>query len=136
MKQVYFRLYRSGRLEFEAPPKFDPEAGRANFELVKKTTQLTPDDVTELFRLTENRDFHRVAKEYHALETWVDAVMVTTIVYSGSNLEKKIIITNYSPKHEKAIGYYPDSLRMLLQRVVLLRPKTDEETEYGWNEIY
>src|SRR4030095_5889150 len=136
MKQVYFRLYRSGRLELEAPPKFDPEAGRANFELVKKTSQLKSADVAELIKLAERPDLQKAAKEYHPLQTWVDAVMVSTIIYSKSSQEKKIVITNYSPKDEKAISYYTESLRMLLQRVVSLRPKTDEETEFGWNELY
>jgi hypothetical protein len=135
-KQLYFRLYRSGRLEFEVPPKFDPEATRPNFELVKQETKLNARDVDDLIRLAEQPNLLAAASSYPALEEEIDAVMVTTVSYTYRDRKKQIVITNYRPGHPKAASYYPSSLKNLLSRVVELRPKTDDEIQYGWGNIY
>lgn len=135
-KQVYFRLYRDGRLEFEVPPKFDPEAKQPSFELVKRETKIKTREVDELISLAEQSNLFAASSSYPALEKEIDAVMVTTISYVYGDRKKQIVITNYRPGHPQADTYYPSSLKKLLSRVVELRPKTDDEIQYGWGNIY
>ena len=135
-KQVYFRLYEDGRLEYETPPVFDPEAERASFDLVMNETWLEPAIVTELLRIADQPDFLAAPDSFKPLHTWADAAMVTALVYKHENKEKRIVITNYNPKHKEARKFYPASLQKLLQRVVELRPKTEEEKVYGTGFLY
>jgi hypothetical protein len=135
-KQVYFRLYEDGRLEYETPPVFSPEAERASFDLVMNQTRLEPAFVTELIRIAEQPDFLDAPSNFRPFHTWIDAAMLTTLVYKRENKEKRIVITNYNPKHEEAGKFYPASLQRLLQRVVELRPKTEDEKEYGTGFLY
>jgi hypothetical protein len=134
--QVYFRLYEDGRLEYETPPVFNPEAERASFDLVMNETRLEPAAVAELIRIAEQSDLLDAPDSFKPLHTWIDAVMVTTLVYKHGDKEKRIVITNYNPKHKEAGKFYPASLQKLLQKVVELRPKTEEEKKYGTGFLY
>ena len=135
-QQVYFRLYVSGRLEFEVPAEFNPDAERANWELVKRESQLSSESVKELVEIMERSCFSNAAASYPALESDIDAVMVTTVTYRHGNHMKQIVVRNYRPEHPRGRDYYPACLRTLLQKVVELRPKTNEEVQYKWDTIY
>lgn len=135
-RQVYFRMYEDGRLEYETPPVFDPEAKGPSFDLVMNQTRLGPTVVAELIRIAEQPDFLDAPDDFKPLRTWIDAVMVTTLIYRHENKEKRIAITNYNPKHKEARKVYPASLLKLLQRVVELRPKTEDEKKYETGFLY
>jgi len=135
-KQVYFRMYEDGRLEYETPPVFDPEAERASFDLVMNETRLEPTVIAELIRIADQPGFLAAPDSFKPLHTWVDAAMVTTLVYKHGNKEKRIVIANYNHKHKEAGKFYPASLQKLLQRVVELRPKSEEEKVYGTGFLY
>jgi len=122
---LYFRLYKSGRLEYEVEQKSDSATGIAGVVYVKKETQLSASVVEELIRLAEEPDFLNAPGSYASLTPVRDASRSTIIVYSNSarGREKRIVIRDYNPRHPRAESSYPKSLVKLLGRVSELRPK-------------
>lgn len=120
---LYFRLYESGRLEYEVWQKTDSDAGNAKQVLVKKEIQLSKPTVKEFIRLAEEPDFLNARDGYSSLVRALDWSVVTTVVYSHRGREKRIAIRNYRPLHPKAESFYPKSLVKLLARVDELRAK-------------
>lgn len=135
-KQVYFRLYSDGKLEYEVPPEFNPEVASVNWELKHLTTYLTEKDVRQIVRLAEKSDFLKLDGFYQLSQQYSDAIMKTTIVYKNKVLTKTIVINNVQLKSPEAKKHYPSPLIKLLNKIVELRPKTDEEIKYKWGELY
>jgi hypothetical protein len=126
MTRVFFRLYNSGKLEYDA---------RTKTKVERRKSRLNRQQVNELIGLAERRDFLEARKKYPALQDLRDATLITRINYTHENISKQILITNYEPDHLRATDYYPASLRRLLQRIMEERPITDYELEYGLGNV-
>lgn len=116
-RPLYFRLYESGRLEYEI--------STVNYVVVRKEIQLSSAIVKELIRRAERPDFLGASGEYPQLRKMRDSGVVTSIVYTHQDREKMIVIRNYDPQHPRAKSYYPASLIRLLERVSELRSKDE-----------
>lgn len=123
-EQVYFRLYKSGLLEYQTLPDMTMHKGR-----------ISDQDAREIIQIAEQSDFLNSLEEYSALKKLRDATLTTTIIYTNNGKSKRIVIRNYQHDHPQAESYYPLSLRKLLRRVVELRPTTDYERKYGLNTV-
>ena len=118
-----FRLYDSGRLEYEVFSKTDP--GSTKYVLMRKELQLSAAIVKELIGLAEQPDFLGAPAQYPLLRRMKDSGIVTTVKYTRQGREKKILIKNYDPLHPRAKSYYSASLIRLLERTGELRPKDE-----------
>ena len=121
-RPLYFRLYKSGRLEYEISSRIDPSS---LMYVVRKEIQLSRAIVKELIERAERRDFLGASGEYPQLRKMRDSGVVTSIVYTHQDREKMIVIRNYDPQHPRAKSYYPASLIRLLERVSELRSKDE-----------
>ena len=113
--RLYFRLYQSGRVEYEVAPTYD--------KLVLKKTKISAAEVAEIIKLGKESDFQKAKAEYPRFQIWTDSSLKTTIVFRNSAQEKKIVVNNYSVSDEDNDKHYPKSLLKLLQKIDELRPK-------------
>lgn len=121
---VFFRLHDDGQLYYER---------RIKDRYLSKTTRLKHADVVALIQLAESPDFANGANHYAALETSRDAQRTTTVTYSKNGFTKRVVIINYQPTNPEAQKFYPTGLINLLDKVTLLRPKSEFEMKYGLN---
>lgn len=80
---LYFRLYESGRLEYDGYPNQDPpKITSRNVQITRKHAQLSEDDVNELISLASQPDFLNAKDEYlPPVRYAVDAVFTQKIVF-------------------------------------------------------
>jgi hypothetical protein len=121
--RLYFRLYQSGRVEYEINPGFNPQAGESNFKLILKNTKIDAKEVAEIVRLGTEPDFQNAKSEYPIFQIWTDSGLETTIIFKHQTAEKKIVVNNYSSSDKKNEKHYPSSLLKMLQKIDELRPK-------------
>lgn len=113
--RLYFRLYQSGRVEYEV-------SSDDNKFLLKKT-KIDAKQVAEIIKLGKESDFQNAKSEYPRFQIWTDSGLETTIIFKNQTKEKKIVVNNYSSFDKKNEKHYPSSLLKILQKVDELRPK-------------
>jgi len=121
--RLYFRLYQSGRLEYEINPDYNPEAGEANYKLVLKKTKIDPKEVDEIIRLGGESGFQNAKSEYPRFQIWTDSSLITTTIFKNQTREKRIVVNNYSSYDKENDKHYPASLLKMLRKIDALRPK-------------
>lgn len=121
--RLHFRLYQSGRMEYEVSPKYDAQGGEANLRLLMKKAKVRAEDVAEIIRLGEQPDFQAAKDEYPVFRIWTDSGLKTTIVFIHKGREKKIVVKNYRADDSQNSSRYPASLISLLAKADELRPK-------------
>lgn len=121
--RLYFRLYQSGRLEYEINPDYNPEAGEATYKLVLKKTKIDEKEAAEIIKLGRESDFQKAKSEYPRFQMWTDSSLITTIIFKNQTQEKRIVVNNYSSYDKKNDKHYPASLLKMLQKIDALRPK-------------
>ncbi len=134
--QLYFRLYNNGRIEYQIPPRFDPNTEKPTWDFITKSIQLKEVERNRLLNQVGSIDFREVRFFYPALEKEIDALMITKISINSKKGLKDITFHNIRLDHKNAPKLYPDSLVKLLKIVVELRPKTKEEIIYNWDRLY
>ena len=109
-KWLYFRLHRSGRVEYETLM----ESG-ASHELrpVKYEMQLKPRDRTEILRLIEDPGFLDAREYYKKVWPSVDASFITTIISSHKQV-KHIALENF---YSDLKNSYPEALVTLMRMI-------------------
>ena len=115
---IYFRLYQSGRIEFERLSSFNAER-----KLVKYEFTLTPREVEEILRLAEQPDLLNAKGYYPAIALFTDMTTKTVITYKRNELSKRITIMNFKPGLPESESVYPRSLRKLMQKIDELRTR-------------
>jgi hypothetical protein len=113
--RLYFRLYQSGRVEYEI--------GDGNYKLKLKTTKIDAKAVAEIIKLGQEADFQNAKSEYPRIRIWTDSRLETTIIFKNQMQEKKILVNNYSSYDKENAGHYPASLLKMLKKIDELRPK-------------
>jgi len=123
--RLYLRVYETGKFEYEAEPRYEPELKRLVWKT--KSAYLKGGSVSEIIRLVSDRDFMASKSEYPPLSDPVDALLIIRIraVCRGAN--KEVEVRNYMPQHMRAKSYYPAPLMKLLARVTEWRPVSAEE---------
>jgi hypothetical protein len=121
--RLHFRLYQSGRVEYEVNPDYDPGAGEANHQLILKKTKIDAREVDEIIRLGQESDFQNAKSEYPRFQIWTDSGLETTIVFRNKTSEKKILVNNYSSYDKDNPKHYPPALLKMLRKIDELRPK-------------
>src|SRR3954468_18828238 len=64
--RLYFRLHKSGRIEYEVDAGNSPEVSSENWKLKIKEAKVTANDVDEIIRLGQMEDFQMAADAYPA----------------------------------------------------------------------
>jgi len=134
--QLYFRLYGSGRIEYETPSPFDPEASKPNWDFILKTCYLSKEKAEELLELARKIDVGNLNSFYPPVGEALDAWMVTTVRFTTSKGPKEITLHNIRLNNKKTEEAYPPYLLKLLRLIEELRPRTDEERIYKWDTLY
>src|SRR3954471_2788663 len=120
--RLFFRLHKSGRIEYEVDAGNSSEVSFENWKLKIKEAKVTAQDVDEIIRLGRMEDFQNASSSYPAYQTWDDSSMESTLTFKYEGREKKIVVTNFSLVGEQKKVRYPDSLLALLKKVWTLRP--------------
>ncbi|MBS1769697.1 MAG: hypothetical protein JSS77_08535 [Acidobacteria bacterium] len=135
-EQLYFRLYGSGRIEYETPSPFDPEASKPNWDFLLKTCYLTKEQTEQVLQHVGKVDVEKLNSFYPPVEKEIDAWMVTTVRFPTSKGSKEVTLQNIRLHDEKTTEVYPPYLLKLLRLIEKLRPKTEEESTYKWDKLY
>ena len=135
-EQLYFRLYGSGRIEYETPSPFDPEAREPNWDFLLKTCYLTKEQTEQVLQHVGKVDVEKLNSFYPPVEKEIDAWMVTTVRFPTSKGSKEVTLQNIRLHDEKTTEVYPPYLLKLLRLIEKLRPKTEEESTYKWDKLY
>lgn len=89
-----FRLFKSGRAEYELVPGIETNDGRRG-DLLKKTAELTDSQVREIVELASNKDFLEAKKRYPSIRRHVDDYWFTTVKFKHGTVDKEFIVTNF-----------------------------------------
>jgi len=120
--RLYFRLHKSGRIEYEIDPGNSPEVNMEKWKLKIKEAKVTANDVDEIIRLGQMEDFQMASSSYPAYQMWDDSSMESTLTFKYEGREKRIVVKNFSLVGEQKKAFYPASLLALLKKVWTLRP--------------
>src|SRR5947199_683977 len=120
--RLYFRLHKSGRIEYEVDAGNSPEVSFENWKLKIKEAKVTANDVDEIIHLGQMEDFQAAAPSYPAYQMWDDSSMESTLVFKYEGREKRIVVNNFSIHDEQNAAHYPASLLAMLKKVWTLRP--------------
>jgi hypothetical protein len=120
--RLYFRLHRSGRIEYEVMSSSESESDIENPKLSMKEAKITAGDVDEIIRLGQMEDFQAAAPTYPAYQMWDDSSMESALVFKYQGREKRIVVKNFSLYGDQHNGNYPASLLAMLRKVWELRP--------------
>jgi hypothetical protein len=115
--RLYFRLYQSGRVEYEV--------NDGNYGLKLRKTKIAAKEIAEIIKLGKESDFQKAKSEYPRFQIWTDSGLETTIVFKNENQEKKIVVNNYSSYDKENDKHYPSSLLKMLEKIDELRPKDE-----------
>ena len=115
---VHFRLYKSGRVEYEKPER---NRDTAKWEAIKYDMRLNHEELQEVISLAENSDFQKARQRYDELWSGVDARYIATISYKPRN--KRIELVNFIADSTSPANYYPESVEKLMQQVEALRER-------------
>jgi hypothetical protein len=127
--RLFFRLHKSGRIEYEVDDAGNsPEVGFENWKLKIKEARITANDVDEIIRLGQMEDFQNAAPNYPAYQIWNDSRMESTLVFKYGGREKRIVVNNFSLVGDQKRVTYPTSLFKTLTKVWQLRPPDYEPT--------
>jgi hypothetical protein len=113
---IYFRLYESGRAEYEELYKYQ-YTPFPKWKYVKREMKLDRKEIEELIQLAEQSDFLKVNENYPRLKKFTDMATKMVIRYMRDSHNKQVVLFNYQPELPEAKTFYPASLRNLLQRV-------------------
>lgn len=118
-----FRLYQSGRIEYDTFPA-NPSEGRFSTSIPsRKESHLDSREIEELTNLAGQTDLFYGPDNYPSfLHEQRDFTIETTIVFNHLGKEKRVVIRNYAPDDPDAKHHYPASLIKLLQMASELRP--------------
>jgi len=121
--RLYFRLYRSGRLEYEVSPSVDEITGiQDHYSLLMQTTQVEPKQVDEIIRLGKTADFQGASAVYPTYQIWTDSWLESKVAFSLQGQAKTFVVNNFSPDDSRSNAHYPASVLEMLRKVWELRP--------------
>jgi hypothetical protein len=120
-KYIHFRLFESGRSEYEKITKAKSES---RWEAVRHEVKLSAEDTQELINLAESPGFLNASEKYPELWSGIDATYIITISYNRNAHRKQITLVNYVPDLvTKARNYYPESVTKLMKKVEEIRDR-------------
>lgn len=98
-RRLIFRLYSSGRIEYERCLIKQTESGRSASSLVRKETRVEEKNVTEFINLVEESDFlkDRRGHPFHSGFSGIDVGWNMTLMYFKDGLARKVLVRNYLP---------------------------------------
>jgi hypothetical protein len=120
--RLYFRLHKSGRIEYEVDAGATEEISFENQKLSIKEAKVMANEVDEIIRLGQMEDFQAAAPSHPAYQIWNDSSMESTLVFKYKGREKRIVVRNFSLVGEQKNVRYPASLLKMLKKVWTLRP--------------
>jgi hypothetical protein len=120
--RLYFRLHKSGRVEYEVEAESDYLTGVVDNKLSIGESKIDASDVAEIIRLGRTADFQNAAAVYPRYEIWDDSSLESTLIFKYQGREKRIVVNNFSPDGARKKAHYPPSLLAMLERVWKLRP--------------
>lgn len=126
--RLYFRLHRSGRIEYEVNPEFDYVTGIVDHRLLMKEAKIDARDVEEIIRLGQAADFQTAAPVYPRYQMWTDSSLEATLTFTFAGREKRVLVNNFSIQDTLNKTHYPPSLLAMLQKVHDLRPPDYPQT--------
>jgi hypothetical protein len=97
-QMLKFRLYASGRVEYDICQYKDSNTGRQASFLLRKELKLPENAVAEFVKFVEQSGFIDAWTKYYSGLNLVDIVVNSTIIYRNQSGEKKVEIMNYLPK--------------------------------------
>ena len=121
--RMHFRLYKDGRAEFETNPPYSERDKEKNHTLVTKKIKVDAKTIAEIVSLVEQKDFQNAKNEYPRFQIWTDSSLKTSIYFRAENVEKKIVLNNFSLFDEAHKKEYPPSLFALLQKIEEIKVK-------------
>lgn len=113
-KWLHFRLYQSGRVEYE---KLTESEDSHQLRPIKHEMQLSSKDREEMIQLIEAQDFLNAREFYKELWSGVDAVYKTSIASKNLKQNKEIMLVNFIADDPKGKGYYPNSIISLMKKI-------------------
>ncbi len=120
--RLYFRLHRSGRIEYEVDAGARSGISFENQRLSIKEAWVTAHDVDEIIGLGQAEDFQTAAPVFPVFQPWDDSSLESTLVFKYGGREKRIVVNNFSTYDKQNAAHYPASLLALLKKVWELRP--------------
>src|ERR1043165_6523235 len=126
--RLFFRLHKSGRIEYEIDAGNSSQVSLENWKLKIKEARITANDVDEIIRLGQMEDFQMAAPSYPVYQIWDDSRMESTLVFKYEGREKRIVVNNFSLVGDQKRVTYPASLLKLLKKIWELRPPDYEPT--------
>ena len=118
-KLLNFRLYQSGRLEFDKyPSQEELRYLHLQYWFPRTHSYMTRTQVNDLMALAEQSDFLGAEPEYPAAQVGTDSEFRTSISFRHEGHEKYIVVVDYYG--DDGIGSmdrYPPSLLALLRKV-------------------
>jgi hypothetical protein len=118
-KLLNFRLYQSGRLEYDKyPPQEQSPYSHLRYWFPRTHSYVTPTQVNELIALAEQPDFLGAEREYPAAQMGADSEFRTSVSFRHAGHEKYVVVVDYYG--DDGIGAtqrYPQSLLALLSAV-------------------
>jgi hypothetical protein len=121
-----FRLYESGRFEYDDYPNQDPpRVTTRNVVITKKEAKLNTDEVKELINLAEQPDFLAAKENYPRLRPHVDDQWTTIIIFTHQGQRKRISAVDFWDMlhYPEDKAKYPTSMAKLLEKVRELKAK-------------
>lgn len=126
--RLYFRLHRSGRIEYEVNPEYDYATGIVDYRLLLKEAKIDARDVDEIIRLGQAADFQSAAAVYPRYQMWTDSSLEAALTFTFEGRLKKVLVNNFSVQDTLNKTHYPPSLLAMLQKVHDLRPPDYPQT--------
>lgn len=119
MSEKQIRIYQNGRVEYIT---YEDTISKKRNEIVRKqtlhkVTSIKRADIEKLISLAEQKDFLNANDRYRALVKSDDLPGLLIIKYAGKDKLKRVKVNNYQLSDKNAIGYYPQSLVMLINEI-------------------
>ena len=107
--RLYLRVYADGTGQYEENDGID--------KLALHTLKVSAEQLAEIKRLGETRDFQAAKADYPVFHMWTDSGLETTIIFRGQNGEKKTMVRDYRPSDKVSDDdkNYPASVVAMLR---------------------
>jgi hypothetical protein len=112
---LHFRIYESGKVEFE--DQHQNRLSQWEFEMHK--LKLNEDDKEDFINLA--RKCLSLPNDYDPLQRKEEKISITKIRIRDDDSYRQVLIHNYSPENEKTQLYYPKIAKELMQKVRNIR---------------
>jgi hypothetical protein len=111
---LYFRLYLSGRVEYQT---YEWSKSEYKKELVTHEFKIDKQETDGIIALLQHPRFLSARAVYPRLVTYEDSNEKQTISYYGQGQKKQVLVENYYGSNKKDSAYYPEPITKLMSKI-------------------